>query len=245
MTMPIPEFAVGERVRLSRTHEAGRIVARVRADDDPRKCVPFAGKPFVLRGTVRERDAVTYLVDVPEKTSLLWTRGQSVLPVIPGAARAHADEMYRDVRALSCGTLSYLTGFRRYEDLDRIHTLFTQHVLGACGSGTVFSSWIDAWSWLLNGEVCEQLPAYDEVDRLFCLVHKDDLRKPQASDFRGQGEHVPAEPGFLRWYSFANLGPDAHRDNRLIRLGVVAKHWLGPKDAERLRRLGAEFLRRE
>lgn len=54
----------------------------------------------------------------------------------------------RDIRTLSSGTLSTLTGARDYETIDRVHHAFIRHGLGVAGSSpSAFDDWRHAWDY--------------------------------------------------------------------------------------------------
>ena len=52
------------------------------------------------------------------------------------------EKLLYDCASLSSGTLSTLTGIRKYEDLDKIHSKFVAYVKK---SHTSYSNWQSAW----------------------------------------------------------------------------------------------------
>ena len=230
-----PEYRVGESVMVDGA--AGIIRARVRADDDPRKCVP-PGERFARRGHVRSRDATSYLVRLEQCTDLVWTQGKVLEPAVAmppeGSARVSQDRVLADARALSMGTLSYLSGFNRYDELEPIHRAFIQHVIATAGNGVRYSSWIEAWRWFVNG-YADRLKSYDEIDRLFTLV--------VPASKKADGEARVKSPGGV-WMlrmdaAVAVEAPPAPGAAEIIRIGFIVRHWMTRGDARRLREWAA------
>lgn len=213
---------------------AGVVVAVVRADDDPRKCVP-SGERFTWRGSMSEREDVTYLVKIRGQASLRWSYRHAVVPRLPvaecsGAGRARS--VLADAQCLSTGTLSYLTGFREYAQLSDVLRLFCQHVIATEGTGVRYESWIDAWRWFVNGDVGDRMPAYARHERLFVLcVTAGSLRDDQILLRAPDGAlavAVDSPVGTLD--ELVATGKLSTTDGNLIRVGFVRRHWLGPKD---------------
>lgn len=225
------EFKVGEKVRVGKddAHIEGRIVARVRADDDPRKCVPLGmGFKFVAPRNIPDRDEVSYLVR-KDASRLIWTHGKKVVPTLPFPAVYNSANLpvLEDARSISSGTLSYLTGFIGYDDLSKIHREFVQHVI-ATAATVRYENWIDAWRWFINGHA-DRLPAYaDPVDRSYTLATPgkapDDAVASTGREFISRQALVVATAEEL---------PLSSTSDALIRVGFVRKHWLIGRNADR------------
>lgn len=231
------EFKIGETVRVEKGTAVivGKIVARVRADDDPRKCIPMGlGYRLTLRGDVAQRDVVSYLVK-KDNAQLLWTYGKKVLPSYPAPASPSNSNLpvLHDVRSISSGTMSYLTGFTRYEDLDRIQRQFVQHVI-VTDPAVHYQNWIDAWRWFVNSHAPE-LPAYaDPEDQAFTLAYPG-TPTPDAIAAT-MAEYIPCTAPVGEEQ---DMRPGNHAGG-LIRVGYVRKHWLTARAAEAFARWARE-----
>lgn len=214
---------------------AGIVVAVVRADDDPRKCVP-PGERFVWRGSLGERDETTYLVKIDGMANLRWSYRHAVVPRLPVPAdgsgiAGRRRSVLEDARMLSTGTLSYLCGYRDYGRLSQVHQWFLQHVIAAEGSGARFENWIDAWRWFVNGKLGDEMPAYEPHERLYLVgMPGDALRDDQCLVRAPEGNvaiRVDSPVGTLDVVERSGaLNVDGAA---LIRVGFVRRHWLGPK----------------
>jgi hypothetical protein len=235
------EFSIGERVRVR--GQCGRIVARVRGDDDPRKCVP-AGERFVSkRGDVAPRQAISYLVRVDGRATLVWSWPHAVEPELPalcGVGQNAPRGAYRSssvcdaAKAISHGTMAYMTGVTQSAALDRIRTRFIQHIIGTESCGTVYANWIEAWGWFVNGQACNDMPSYVGVDRLYVVVRRRMDGSAQAA------ERFSMVDGSLAVVEEAGVGPldlqvrrsASMTDTFLMRVGFVARHWFVARQRE-------------
>lgn len=216
-------YRIGEKVLLS--GKPGEIRAVVRPDDDPRKCVP-AGERFVRRGDIPERAELTYLVRLAGDATLKWSHGQSIEPDISGQSPSRGRSVFDDAAAISDGTMASLTGLRETRDLQRVRQAFVQHVVGSETSGQKWDSWTHAWCYFVNGDVGDELPAYDATDRLFLRV--------------GTGEFPPARPALrspfgsmwvlldenpLPRAEATRLACVADGSRQLLRVGFIRRYW--------------------
>ncbi|TJY57225.1 hypothetical protein E4T66_17610 [Sinimarinibacterium sp. CAU 1509] len=219
------EFGIGDPVVLDGT--LGVVVARVRADDDPRKCVP-AGSRLTLRGTIAERDQVTYLVRPSGVKRVIWSHNKDLTGIVPtvpvASATAAAGRVAADVMSISDGTMAALTGYRQTADIIRVRQAFAQHVIGAEDSGTRFGSWLAAFRWFLNGAPGEALPLFDEKDRMFLREHSGAVPSGVEAWIGPNGDTwiSKADRPFRLDTGWPVLG---EADGLLIRAGFVRRHW--------------------
>ncbi len=158
-------FSIGTPVVLD--GRTGVVMAVVRADDDPRKCVPV-GYRFVRSGDIAERRSPSFLISVDASRDLQWSHGRSLAPLARGGS------VYDDALAISDGTMSSLTGYRTASQIQTARHAFAQFVRGAEDSGMRYASWIDAWGRFVCGSSGDRLPAYDATDLMFLRVYPAD-----------------------------------------------------------------------
>lgn len=211
---------------------AGVIVAVVRADDDPRKCVP-QGERFVWRGSLGERDETTYLVKIDGAENLRWSYRHAVVPRLPvlSGSSGRRRSVLDDARTISTGTLSYLCGYREYGRLAQVHQGFVQHVIAAEGCGARFESWIDAWRWFVNGKLGDEMPAYDAQERLYLVaMPAASMREDQCLVRAPDGSVAISVDSPVGTLEVVERSGAINADGAaLIRVGFVRRHWLGPK----------------
>lgn len=227
-------FALNDSVMLG--VKTGIVVARVRADDDPRKCAPN-GCYYSRRGGIAERDRETYLVRMDGDLSgrLEWTHGKPFVGIVapPAALMADKRSVLTQAQSISDGTMAAMTGLREPLALSQIRTKLVQHIIVAESTGLRFANWQEAWRWLLNVEsVCELLPAYRGLFRLFVMERtgkppqnalwvSEDGTRWIASDEAPFSDDEAAAGGL-----FGESGKTP------VRAGFVVKHLLVGKAAE-------------
>lgn len=218
------------------------IQARVRPEDDPRKCVP---QGFQFRGGDRlcelPRNKWSYLVSGLGESRLVWIRGPGAAALVPVAPVASHAPLRRAMGALSTqaagisdGTMAALTGIRESDAIRRMRTRFVQHVvaLESNGLGDV-KSWLCAWRWFLNTGAIEEMPAYSALDRLFVLEQiGGDAPELRWASPGGRG-YVSSKrpPGTLEELHARHNG-EIYRVGELVRVGIVRRHWLVGKQSE-------------
>lgn len=194
---------------------SGVVVARVRADDDPRKCVP-PGYRLRRRGDIPERERDTWLIDIGART-LLWSDTLAV-ETTPTAEQA---------ATISDGTMASLTGYTEQRDLQRARQQFLIFIAAAAANGIHHTNWIAAWRWFVNGPEGDAMPAYDGAHGLFVFetkAHPGDQGSIAAPTGRSWVCLAERPMTVTELKASDRLGRPQHGD--LIRVGFVAKHWL-------------------
>lgn len=228
-------YRIGDRVVLA--GKPGTIRALVRADDDPRKCVP-TGERFVRRGDIPERELMSYLIKCDGAVSLSWSHGRSLTPEIT-VTTGRGRSVLEAAQAISDGTMSYLTGYEQTAELSRARQLFLQHIIGSEVGGTRWSDWTEAWRYFVNGDIGDRLPAYTPADRLFLRVEEGQAPHDEPvwpSPFKSAWVRVSEKP--LTMEQQIARGVDDPRVS-LARVGFLRRYWFVGKTADRFQQWAA------
>ncbi|HVT35932.1 MAG TPA: hypothetical protein VHE37_10120 [Nevskiaceae bacterium] len=220
------EFRIDETVVLAQTGAKGRIVARVRADDDPRKCVPRGFPPLRMRGDIAQRDAVTYLVLPEGERELKWSKRNPIEPFIPAQSTqrgARDADVAAQARGISDGTMASLTGYRTTDEIQRVRALFVQHIIAS--GAAQYRSWIHAWRWFLNSEVGDRIPLLSRQERLY--VYAMPGQAHHAGDIAlGETEYVPHDATAFTLDEREFQSAAARENGYLVRVGYVCRYAL-------------------